>query len=82
MTTEERKNFKTTINEFFSTEDSEFYFIDKAVAKGLMVRQFNEFNEENLKFPYDENNYPVIDSEEMNILCEWIEENGWIINED
>lgn len=83
MTTQERKNFEIAVNDFFSNEDSDFYFINEEdFDKGLMIRQFNEYSESGLLFPYNSGNYPIVNSEEMNILDEWMEENGWIVEND
>lgn len=74
-----REAFKNVINDFFLFEDIDFYLIEDGVDfdKSLMVQQFNENNLAGFQIPVDEDGYPDMDSEEMDVLHEWMEENDW-----
>ena len=71
--------FKKAINDFFSTEEMEFYWIEGGLDfdKSLMAQEFNENNESGCIIPTDEDGYPDMDSEEINVLHEWMTENNW-----
>ena len=74
-----REAFKNVINDFFLFEEIDFYLIEDEADfdKSLMVQQFNENNLAGFQIPVDENGYPDMDSEEMDVLHEWMEENDW-----
>lgn len=79
METKKRELMKASINKFFVDEDIDLYFNDEDIDKTLMAQQFNEYNEDGFTIPMDEEEECVdMDSPEMEILLEWMEENGWI----
>lgn len=74
-----REAFKNVLNDFFLFEEIDFYLIEDGADfdKSLMAQQFNENNLAGFQIPVDEDGYPDMDSEEMDVLHEWMEENDW-----
>lgn len=62
------EDLKRAINDFFSSEEKEFYENENGVNINSMIYQFNENNDDGLI---------IFTKQDQKILEEWVKENGW-----
>lgn len=86
MEDRQRKLFKGLIDIYFSGMDPEDYWTSDRMDFDFhyIASEFNEDADSPFKFPYEEGEgeYVDMESQEIEVLREWMEENNWITFEE